>query len=385
MLRNLLALSIRLLPALLLSFLLAQSAAGAEVRTWTDSTGRFTIVAELLDIRGEIAVLRRTDGEISHVPLSRLSQADRQYLSNLIFKNEPPPAPQSFFEPYTLSMEIGMRITAGSAPLRNLRASFPVPIDWPEQKVTIVGERKPNGIGRFRYAVVDDGVKQAMFTVPSIRAGESIDVMLELQIERLMIEHPDDEDVLNSLCVPERPNAALRKYLVASPQIEIGDPRLKQAAESLEFDSSQPAWPQIERIYDWVWEKVEPSGTKPIEGAVAALTTGCGDCEERTSLFVAMCRLNGIPARSVWIPRHTYPEFYLEDDKGKGYWFPCESLGTKSFGRMRGHRPIIQKGDNFKMPQKSERQRYVTQTITSVKQPGIEMLKIEEIMKVGSG
>jgi len=284
-----------------------------------------------------------------------------------------------------VALEIGMRITAGRSACRNLRASFPVPLDWPEQKVKIVGERKPSNIGRFRYTVIDGGVKQASFTVPSLRAGESIDIVLQLEIEKLSIRRPDDEKVLHALVLPERLSNTLRKHLVASPKIEIGDERLKAAAESLAIDSTKPAWPQIERIYDWVWEKVQPSGTKPLEGALSALTTGCGDCEERTSLFVALCRLNGIPARSVWIPGHTYPEFYLEDDQGKGYWFPCESLGTKSFGRMGGHRPVIQKGDNFKMPQYRERQRYVTQTLTGVIPPGAEPPKVQEIMKVGSG
>ena len=86
-----------------------------------------------------------------------------------------------------------------------------------------------------------------------------------------------------------------------------------------------------------------------------------GDCEELTSLFVAMCRANGIPARSVWIPGHCYPEFYLEDDEGAGHWIPCQAAGTRAFGSMPDYRLVLQKGDNFKVPEHRKTQRYMAE------------------------
>jgi hypothetical protein len=61
-----------------------------------------------------------------------------------------------------------------------------------------------------------------------------------------------------------------------------------------------------------------------------------------------MCRSEGIPARTVWVEGHCYPEFYLEDAAGIGHWFPCQAAGTRAFGEMPDQLPILQKGDNFR-------------------------------------
>ena len=96
----------------------------------------------------------------------------------------------------------------------------------------------------------------------------------------------------------------------------------------------------------------------PAQGALAALKDGTGDCEELTSLFIAICRAANIPARTVWVPGHCYPEFYLVDDKGEGHWFPCQSAGKREFGGISETRPILQKGDSFRPPKGTkERQR----------------------------
>ena len=86
-----------------------------------------------------------------------------------------------------------------------------------------------------------------------------------------------------------------------------------------------------------------------LDGCVAAIDKGTGDCNQLTSTFVAICRASGIPARTVQIPSHCYPEFYLQDGNGKGHWYPAEASGSDDFGGIRTHAPIMQKGDNFKV------------------------------------
>ena len=93
----------------------------------------------------------------------------------------------------------------------------------------------------------------------------------------------------------------------------------------------EKAWDHVEAIYDWVRKKVKYQNG-PLKGALAALKDGTGDCEELSSLFIAICRAAGIPARTVWVPGHCYSEFYLVDDEGKGRWFPCQSAGKREFG-----------------------------------------------------
>jgi hypothetical protein len=103
----------------------------------------------------------------------------------------------------------------------------------------------------------------------------------------------------------------------------------------------------------------------PIKGAAAALRDGTGDCEELTSLFIAICRAAGIPARTVWVEGHCYPEFYLLDKAGEGHWFPCQAAGTRAFGEIPELRPVLQKGDNIRPPyNRRDRQRYMANHLT---------------------
>ena len=37
----------------------------------------------------------------------------------------------------------------------------------------------------------------------------------------------------------------------------------------------------------------------------------------------------------VWVDEHQYAEFTLEDEAGKGHWYPVQSAGSRAFGEMR--------------------------------------------------
>jgi len=60
--------------------LLAGTSWGVE-RTWTDTTGKFSVTAELVEVRGDKVVLRREDGKQITVPLAKLSAEDQQFLT----------------------------------------------------------------------------------------------------------------------------------------------------------------------------------------------------------------------------------------------------------------------------------------------------------------
>ena len=168
----------------------------------------------------------------------------------------------------------------------------------------------------------------------------------------------------DGLAIAKKPHRDVKQYLSSSPYIETRNQRIRKAAKEVMRESADKTdWEKVERIYDWVREKVEYKNGK-LKGALAALRDGDGDCEELTSLFIAMCRVNDIPARTVWIPGHCYPEFYLEDSDGNGYWFPCQAAGTRQFGRMDEYRPVLQKGDRFKVPEKRTPVRYVAEFFT---------------------
>jgi len=141
---------------------------------------------------------------------------------------------------------------------------------------------------------------------------------------------------------------SMRGFLVPSPYIESGHSRIRALAGRIGA-GEKSAWKRVEAIYDWVRENVafEDNRGGRVKGALETLRDGTGDCDEMTSLFIAICRAASIPARTVRVPGHCYPEFYLEDAEGRGHWFPCQAAGTRAFGEMPEHRPVLQKGDNL--------------------------------------
>ena len=50
----------------------------SSLRTWTDRTGKYSIVATLVQVERGIVRLRKEDGRISSLPLKKLSEADQQ-------------------------------------------------------------------------------------------------------------------------------------------------------------------------------------------------------------------------------------------------------------------------------------------------------------------
>src|SRR4249919_560298 len=52
----------------------------AFARVWTDSTGKYSIEADLIAFNDATVVLQRADHQLGQVPIDKLSQADRDYL-----------------------------------------------------------------------------------------------------------------------------------------------------------------------------------------------------------------------------------------------------------------------------------------------------------------
>jgi len=57
-------------------------ALSADARVWTDSTGRYSVEADLIAFDDETIVLQRADHQLGAVPIEKLSEADREYLKS---------------------------------------------------------------------------------------------------------------------------------------------------------------------------------------------------------------------------------------------------------------------------------------------------------------
>jgi len=264
-------------------------------------------------------------------------------------------------EAKVLKWQAGVIVTAASGPCTGIVGYAPLPIAWPEQELS-VAEEDISPVCNVKNEMVEGTVRVMVVSIPHLPAGEEARALITFEIRRHALIAPKDTDIY-TLPDPKRLPREIRPYLAPSPKIESTSPKIKSLAKELTADKEK-AWQAVEAIYDFVRDKVKHQ-KGPVKGALAALRDGTGDVEDSTSLFIAICRAANIPARTVWVPGHCYPEFYLLDDDGQGHWFPCEMKDSRSFGGINETRPILQKGDNFRPPyNRHDRQRYLAEYLT---------------------
>jgi hypothetical protein len=259
--------------------------------------------------------------------------------------------------------QMGVVISAAHGACSDLKGYMAIPTDWPEQQVAIVKEDITPGT-KIGCEMVDDGAMLMKMRFADLGAGQAAKMRVTFEIRRSAILPPTNKGIFVVPDAGKLPPEILR-YLKPSPLIQSNAPEICGMARELAVGENS-AWSKAETIYDWVDQHIQFEDG-PWKGALAALNDGTGDCEDRSALFIAMCRSVGIPARTVWVPDHCYSEFYLEDDEGRGRWFPCQSTGPREFGHITELLPILQKGDDFRPPPNGgPRQRYMAEFLTGV-------------------
>ncbi|MHC2070721.1 transglutaminase-like domain-containing protein [Bremerella sp. T1] len=246
-----------------------------------------------------------------------------------------------------------------AGPALGVSATFPVPAAWEDQTVELIDQQLHPASANLRFVDLD-GTKQARVDIPRMAAGDSAKVLLRFRVDRKPIEAPAQPQ---KLTVPGTKDLArdARKFLLPSPFIESRDSKIAALATSLAPPNAS-IWEKAEAYYDYVHENVTYENG-PMKGALAALDEGRGDCEEMTTLFVALCRAGEIPARTVWVPGHCYPEFLTQTADGENRWVAVEMTSNFPFGVSPEKRPILQKGDNFRIPGNRRPQHYVKQEL----------------------
>ncbi len=128
---------------------------------------------------------------------------------------------------------------------------------------------------------------------------------------------------------PADPEAA--RYLQPEPLIESDAPEIVAEAHAA-VRNADDARTQAERLTRHVNAILEKKPTVSLPSAREVLRTRVGDCNEHTTLFVALARALGIPARiSVGLVSvrgafyyHAWPEVYLADRRSRGMWLPVD-------------------------------------------------------------
>jgi transglutaminase-like putative cysteine protease len=265
-------------------------------------------------------------------------------------------------EPRTYRLKIVLRVEAPEdSDSRNVVVVAPIPMDWPEQKARLIGAPKLTQGGKYSETVKRGQCATMKYTIPLIAAGESASVELLYEITRWRMHFAYPTDELN---MPRGAPADVRdQFTGLAPGLEMKHPKIVDLTRDLEKEHAQDRpWDRVKGFWQWTRDNVEFQNGD-FRGALFAIEHRCGDCEEMSALFVSMCRLSGVVARSVWVEGHNYPEFYLVDTKGKGHWIPAQVVGPAWFGEMTEYRPIFQKGDRFYDPFQRQYVRYTPQTM----------------------
>lgn len=81
--------------------------------TWTDSTGRFQVSAELTDFHDGVAYLKKEDGAFASVPVAKLSAADKDFITSAV-------PPVNVIEGKVIAITDGDTLTVmnGSSPIK---------------------------------------------------------------------------------------------------------------------------------------------------------------------------------------------------------------------------------------------------------------------------
>lgn len=287
---------------------------------------------------------------------------------------QPDPQAAQLGEADTIHFQVGAEITAARGACRDIKAMVAVPLETPEQEVRQVSEDFSRQVEKVTYRDLGGGARQMLISIPYLGAGDTARAVVTFEVSTRTIEPPDDE-VARQLNVPRRPDRAVKKFTLNSPLIEANDRQIRSLARDLWEQAGEQSgdgeegeatdWQRVEYLYDYVLENIQYS-EGPDKSALNTLRDGKADCHGRSALFIALCRANKVPARVVWVNQHCYAEFYLEDAEGEGHWYPVESAGTRAFGGMPLARTILQKGDNFQVPERrGERLFYATDQLTA--------------------
>ena len=279
------------------------------------------------------------------------------------------PASVRYGTPDVIRYRVGAEITGRRGVVRDVLLMVAVPFECPEQAVRIVDEDFTTGVSQVEYRDLQGGVRQLLIHIPYLPGGAKEHALVTFEVATRPILPPEATDELK---IPSRVSGKLKQFTVGSPYIEAKHRTIRSLAHDVldEVDADATDWQKVEAIYDHVMENVEYV-EGPDKSALEALRDEFADCQGRSALFVALCRANKIPARMVWVDGHCYPEFYLEDAAGEGHWYPCESAGTRAFGEMPLARTILQKGDNFRVPERpKDRLRYASDFMIALPTPG---------------
>lgn len=221
----------------------------------------------------------------------------------------------------------------GKEAIRNVRVTIPLmDTNQPVYQELLGEELSPWPVKIVRSG---KGTRQGVFEIPSIAPGKSVileqrygvrNYAIHYQIEPRQIAEADDNEKIDS------------RYLQPETKIESDHPLIVGYARDVVKDETNP-YVMAQKLFADInlFMTYRNNPDDAWKGALNAILTGKGNCEDYTDLFVAAARAVGIPARwktgylylpkeynsppyiqedgslDISLMRHTWPEIYLPD------------------------------------------------------------------------
>jgi Transglutaminase-like superfamily len=261
---------------------------------------------------------------------------------------KPPEGATGYLEPRPYSLSVGIELE-GTGEATEIRATTPVPVAHPEQKIDQF-EIETDGCEAVVRELVP-GIAQLFLSAGQIAKGEIARAVAHYKLTLFKQYQAYQRDQFPAR---QKPPVEIRKaYLQDSPGIQTSAPAVRTLAKELSAGVTHP-WDMAQTFVGWISKNIRPQ-IGPYTSVIAALENRKGDCEEMAAVFVALCRQVGVPARLVWVPNHNWAEFYLVDEKEVGHWIPAHTAGYSWFGWTGAHELVLQKGDRALVPEQHKR------------------------------
>jgi hypothetical protein len=226
-----------------------------------------------------------------------------------------------------------------------IQGAVPIPREWPEQRIEAVAPETTRC--KAKVEPVPPGGAYLSFTTQKLRPGEWATLAYK---QRVFVKpRPRRKREVYPTAPPL--DARIKQYTLPTPTIDCRDPAIRRKAAEI-CEGADAAWEKAQRLADWTAKHLEYK-LMAYTSAKEAFETKVGDCEELSALFVALCRSQGIPARTVMSPGktqkdtgHCWAEILLADKNGETEWLPID-VQMRWFAELPVAPMIIQKGENY--------------------------------------
>lgn len=189
-------------------------------RVWTDSTGKYRITALFVQLEGDTVVLKKSDGKIIRVPITRLSQEDQRMARTSASRNLPQKAGEASTSSLALriSATVSMEAPFGVIVFGEVERQNPIFVTLRIQGPTVADAVK---YGQFRFESIKDDRGQALKLLKPLEGTFNAKLQEEMvELDHFFLDRPDE---LKLHLILEKPSRDAKEISIAgSFQLVVG-------------------------------------------------------------------------------------------------------------------------------------------------------------------